>query len=982
MELGTSTGAGTSSPCSGEAQGIESAPPQSAHDVTGFLALFAPQIDAARARLQQWVEAQGLQAPCFDPAGVVELLYAGLPAPLLAMVERTLVLELHVARMLGLLQGETPAEHYRSFIQRLRDPEVAQSLLDEYSVLAEQVEIRLDNWVAFGLTFLRDLAADWPRLAGIFGLGANDQLERVQTGAGDPHRGGRTVTIVHFRSGVRLVYRPSSVAAAIHFQDLLAWCNARGAEPPFRTLKILDCGDHGWVEFVSPADCSCDAQVTHFYRRQGGYLALFHALAGTDFHMENLIAQGEHPVFVDLEALFHQPRLALSDSGPDRLLESSVLAVGLLPSGALADGPLSEMDVSGLTAAAGSRTPQEVPCWQGDADEMHPGQRRAELPAGRHRPTLQGKPVNPLDYLDALADGFTAVYRLLCRHRDELLAGGGPLSWFAADETRYITRPTLAYAVLLQHGYHPDRLRARKDRDALLDRLGAVAVRFPRMARLLAAERADLNRGDIPLFTTRPGSRELVDSRGGRQVDFFDCTGLDLVRQRLTEMSEDDLGRQLWIIRASFANLDAERNSKDPVAVAAAEKDLPPAPTPADVSAKLRSAACAVGDRLAAMAWSKGAETIWFALSESGPGRGSLAPVGLDLYDGLPGIALFLSYLATLEGEERFGRLAESALATFRNRLEETRPSDLPIGAFTGWGGAIHALTQIGLLTNQPELLRQAEDILAHLPPLIDQDRNFDVISGAAGCLVSLLRLHQATQSERALVLAVRCGDHLLAHAEAQAHGIAWTTPAPGAAPLTGFSHGAAGVAWALLELAAASGAERFRSAAQAALAYERSLFCPQAGNWLDLRARPAGDGPNFAFSWCHGAPGIGLARLHALRLLEDPVLRTEIDAALQTTCTHGFGGYHTLCCGDLGNLELLLQADSVLADPRWRRELDRQTARIVGAATWRCASPGGLLSPGLMTGLAGIGYGLLRLARPDQVPSVLTLGALGQPGG
>jgi lantibiotic modifying enzyme len=30
--------------------------------------------------------------------------------------------------------------------------------------------------------------------------------------------------------------------------------------------------------------------------------------------------------------------------------------------------------------------------------------------------------------------------------------------------------------------------------------------------------------------------------------------------------------------------------------------------------------------------------------------------------------------------------------------------------------------------------------------------------------------------------------------------------------------------------------------------------------------------------------------------------------------------------------------------------------------------------SPGLMNGLAGIGYALLRLAEPERVPSVLTL--------
>jgi type 2 lantibiotic biosynthesis protein LanM len=357
-----------------------------------------------------------------------------------------------------------------------------------------------------------------------------------------------------------------------------------------------------------------------------------------------------------------------------------------------------------------------------------------------------------------------------------------------------------------------------------------------------------------------------------------------------------------------------------------------------------------------------------------------LGPVGLDLYDGLPGITLFLSHLATLEGEEQCAALAETALETLRNRLKGTHPAKLSIGAFDGWGGVIYALTQVGLLTNRPELLHEAEELVGRLPPLIEQDRNFDVIGGAAGCLVSLLRLYRATQLARPLALAIQCGDHLLRHAQAQGGGIAWSVPALSAVPLTGFSHGAAGVAWALLELAAASGAERFRSAAQAALAYERGLFCPEVGNWPDFRPRPAAKGLHFGVSWCHGAPGIALSRLHAVPLLQDPTLDGEIDTALQTTCTRAFGANHSLCCGDLGNLDVLLQAEMALPNPRWRRELELRTARLlheIEAGQWRCATPGGLASPGLMTGLAGIGYGLLRLAQPNRVPSVLTLGSL-----
>jgi lantibiotic modifying enzyme len=229
----------------------------------------------------------------------------------------------------------------------------------------------------------------------------------------------------------------------------------------------------------------------------------------------------------------------------------------------------------------------------------------------------------------------------------------------------------------------------------------------------------------------------------------------------------------------------------------------------------------------------------------------------------------------------------------------------------------------------------------------------------------------------------MQCGDRLIARAQAMEHGIGWVTLSVPTKPLAGFSHGAAGIAWALLELAALTGEERFQAAAVAAIAYERTLFSPDMGNWRDLRelevlrrAAPSAQDV-FVTLWCHGAPGIGLARLRALSHLDDAVIRNEIDTALHTTLAQGFGLNHSLCHGDLGNLELLLQASQVLDNPQWRPQVDRLAAMILESIDqhgWLCGIPLGVESPGLMTGLAGIGYGLLRLAEPMCVPSVLVL--------
>lgn len=42
-------------------------------------------------------------------------------------------------------------------------------------------------------------------------------------------------------------------------------------------------------------------------------------------------------------------------------------------------------------------------------------------------------------------------------------------------------------------------------------------------------------------------------------------------------------------------------------------------------------------------------------------------------------------------------------------------------------------------------------------------------------------------------------------------------------------------------------------------------------------------------------------------------------------------------------------------------------------AGGWICGVAGGCETPGLMIGLAGIGYGLLQLAEGPRLPSVLT---------
>src|SRR3954454_25036882 len=94
-------------------------------------------------------------------------------------------------------------------------------------------------------------------------------------------------------------------------------------------------------------------------------------------------------------------------------------------------------------------------------------------------------------------------------------------------------------------------------------------------------------------------------------------------------------------------------------------------------------------------------------------------------------------------------------------------------------------------------------------------------------------------------------------------------------------------------------------------------------------------------------------------------------------TVERGFGENHYQSHGDLGNPAFLLQPRRTLGDPALDGPIDRQTRTVLASIArdgWLCGTRGGVEAPGLMNGLAGIGYGLLRLADPERVPSVLTL--------
>lgn len=368
--------------------------------------------------------------------------------------------------------------------------------------------------------------------------------------------------------------------------------------------------------------------------------------------------------------------------------------------------------------------------------------------------------------------------------------------------------------------------------------------------------------------------------------------------------------------------------------------------------------------------------------------RGSshrMVAVGPPLYDGTSGIAVFLAALGRVLDDDALRRLGLQIVAPLRRQMaklaadpDQAAGVRLRIGGLVGLGSFLYSFVTLAGLLDEPDLLEDAHRCTLLLTPeRIRQDVRLDVFLGSAGTILSLLSLEAARRRRGAptagyLDLAQRCADHLLAaQASWEGHPRAWA--APDQPPMTGFSHGVAGIAYALLRLHALVGREELRQAALEGLEFERRFYLPDRRNWRDLRHREV----RTMTSYCHGAPGIALGRLAISPLVDDAAVAEEIAIGLETTRRHGMGDFDFLCCGAMGRAEVLLRASEALGDPALRAAAEELAVQVLDRAertrrfAWQPLNQD-VFDPTLYCGAAGIGYTLLRLAAPHSIPSLL----------
>lgn len=899
------------------------------------------------------------------------------------VIRRPMVLELNISRLQEDFPGETSAIRFQAFIAHYAKSANALKLLELYPVMARKMVEQIPIIKQVSLNFLKRLVIDYEALGDKFFGGLLGKVSAIKLNLSDPHRDGRRVFKVQFDSHQQIIYKPKSLAVDQAYQQLLTFINQNNPPLPFKIIQVMDCGDYGWVECVAEESCQDEAQLDRFYQRQGINIALLYGLNANDFHYENLIAHGEHPVLIDLETLC-QPVITdpLVSRDHAHLIHSTVLALGLLPY----EGDSDLMhEVGGLGGASGqSLMVRKITGINTDEMQFELGQTGSEK--AENLPTLEGKTTDAWLMTDKLEQGFTWMYAWLIQYRESLLEKAGPLDGFLGIELRTVIRNTVKYTALASASWHPDIVQNALFKDRLLAKLWYQGHKNTLYARTFRFEVEDLERGDVPLLSTHYESLDITANGNEWISKVFSKSGQQSVSDRLNAMDDVDMQRQAWLIRGT---LDVRR----PVEALAKKRwdtGLPELSTKTVARPEYLEYALSIGERLSNLMVSSIDQNNWFDITyiDEGDGVNRLRPMGLELYGGLCGMALFFEHLAREAGSMEMADVSHRAMQTIQ--LHVDYPQELiesGTGAFNGWPSIVYLYTHLARVRKDNTLLADAEKLVEVLSGALSEPSDFDLISGVSGTLLVLSQLSQQVDNPRIKQIVGQLAEWLASSAVEQPTGLGWVNSITQEQPLTGLGHGAAGVILALTEAAICLEQPRYLDIVKQALAYEDTWFCDQRKNWMDLRVdRMHNDQHEDFYAWCHGAPGIGLARVACARRLElasmgDPnlinTLRSSIRLAAESTLTAGFGDSHCLCHGDFGNLEMIMSAADYLDDSQLREKGERRAMQLLKSIDeygYRCGSAKDRELLGLMLGLAGIGYGLLRLYNPQTVPNVLIL--------
>ena len=869
---------------------------------------------------------------------------------------KSFVLTLNINRIKGGIAGQNESEQYRVFLDHFNSSHFRQCFFREYPVLTRIVISRLDLWVKATTELILRLASDRSTLEEVLGIEVSDPLVSVKS-AGDTHNSGRSVTVLFFRSGSAVVYKPRSTSIEEGFQKYLEFFNTIVPDLNLRQIRVINKGTYGWVEFVRYSKPEAGLVSDRYHYKLGFLTGIVFSLNGVDVFFENLIAADADPVIIDLESMFHTPIDTGLDASPfassQLRLHSSVTGIGVLPHPGRGASETEVFDVTVLGAAVNAQAPYNVSSIEnfGRVD-----MKITETPGWIHE-TTSSSVDGALDsaHANLVFDGLKSAFKCIRGQSARLSSPNGVVDQcFSGAERRLIVRDTKVYGSLQSDESHPDLLRDQSDREWHFDNLWSETIERPNLLRFINSEIMQLRDGDIPYFT---GGLDSLSVRGadGTLINLEGIlaeTPIAKARSKIMNFSSAEECEQLRLAATALGLSELTKVT---------QPNLKLESTPLLNSLE-------IVDFISRRTEVLGGSTWYDTSLNPVPAAKNIDPVNVVpsdpfLYEGVLGTAMYFFDVWRINGDPK---ILQSSLRFTDSVLEEVavNKSFSPSG-FVGVASVIYVINRaLEKGINAYEKYESSlPGLLIEVNEKVSQEEKLDFLLGIAGVGAAILPYVKRTSDKvgfkilRAIYKRLQESTDIL---------LAEKSKIPGLDYLRGLSHGISGLALAIHRIGQLLSDSDAEDRTIKLLTLEQEFVL--SGGWTDSHSY---EGQPLV-GWCHGSAGIVLA-LSQMPSITSAVdnIATYYESAFENTLERYDFQSRCLCHGSLGNL-LCLQAARRKKEQvemqmlRGERSLLTYGFRSLGAAQ--------SMSAGLMTGLVGAGYYLLAREHSETDFDFLTL--------
>lgn len=874
---------------------------------------------------------------------------------------RTLITRLHLYKEKEKLRGETPIKEYNYFCEKYVSTfEFVYELFEIYPVLYRIIEEKIENFIKYYIEIFDFFEKDKKQIGEkICGGKLVKKIEEIDFSLSDSHKSGKRVAKLKLDNGMWILYKPRAMKNDEIYMQLIQWIShhigMKQYEYPFLTYE-----EHSWTYIVEQSSCNSEKELENYYVRFGIHLFLTYLLGAQDLHYENIIAAGEYPVIIDLEAVSGIPRkqkgISIDEIIYHQLVES-VWNTGLLPF-CWGTQRRKGVECSGINGKGGQKYLFKIPVVvEGGTSNMHIEYMCPTSEEKQNLPKIKEEFIDISHYKVKIKEGFCKAYHIALQRKQELYCWVTKLK---KCECRCFMEDTQRYGMLLFSSYHPQLLKDGAEREIFLQAMWDNRNKNDYL--IVDSEVKELLRGDIPFFSFHMDSKNLLLGNGGVISNYFMNTPIELLYQKVRLLNIKDMEKQCEYIDISFDILQAPKQQCVNKVYKTYEKKVDCSVVERNNTANSKLLDMYIERLLKYKVFNyDNTEISWYTIQLEDQYGWSVKTMNIYLYDGLAGMFLISCFLQKYQNTREIAKINKILQSTLFHYTEKGYESmqnlqSQNVGAYEGESSILLTYLIAYQYKKEKIYLDYAKKHIKIIEQLIQMDTNYDVLKGNAGAVLVLLKLYGICPEKKYLVLAEKAVDRLQERALYLEHGVGWEIEKQ--VPMAGMAHGNSGILMAFVGMWKKTNKRKYFEFAKKILDYEDFLYDPSMGNWKDMRIHECIQDNVGAIAWCHGVSGILWSRMYCYAQNTDTIwrerIKTDMFRAYQKLVKYWRRDSWSLCHGNCGNLLVLEKAKTFFEECSINEKYIFMKEDIT-------LLPQEKMNPGLFNGYGGIIYYMLK---------------------